>query len=252
MKAIEVNQAMNAGIVVLNEIKSKKLSSVSGKKRAQLRIDKHAAEFVLANWDNGEILSSSIKRAERDKEDERISEEVLDIWRRRAEELKPAEEPKPIQANKDKEPKEKAAEQVKKVGRKAFRKIGDHHPNHPEWVWTEYKSGVFDWRTDPTMRKKVGRKSGQTAKSPKSEKKAKETKRMTLEEFKALTTPSNLSKAQKKMVKYISRGYTIHKESGAMFFVDKDGENIDRCEKDVLNSLLKKFKIDYIPEGLVK
>ena len=27
-------------------------------------------------------------------------------------------------------------------------KVGDHHPNHPDWVYTEYKPGKFDWRKD--------------------------------------------------------------------------------------------------------
>ena len=162
MRTIEVNKMMNQSIVFLNDIKSKKLSSVGGKKRDQLRADKHAAEFILTYWDNKEILKSSIERAERE-DSERISDEVLNIWRKRIEELKAEEEPKRVQVNKDKEPEKRKAEQGNKVGRKAFRKIGDHHPNHPEWVWTEYKLGKFDWRTDPAMRKKVGRKMGQTA-----------------------------------------------------------------------------------------
>lgn len=159
MKTIEVNEVMNASIVVLNNIKSTKLSSVGGKKRAQLRTDKHAAEFILANWDNESILRASIKDADKSQEDgTKISDEVLNIWRKRIEELKPAKEHKSIQAKRDKEPKKKTSEQGKKVGRKAFRKIGDRHPKHPEWLWTEYKPGKFDWRTDPTLRKKVGRK----------------------------------------------------------------------------------------------
>lgn len=29
---------------------------------------------------------------------------------------------------------------------KIARKVGDVHPKHPTWVWTEYKTGKFDWR----------------------------------------------------------------------------------------------------------
>lgn len=154
MKTIKTDAVINPNIVFLNGIKSKKLSSLGGKKRAQLRADKHAAEFILTHWDNGVILSLSIKQAEQTQKDgTKISDEVLNIWRQRAEELTPVEEPE------------------KKVGRKPFRKIGDHHPKHQEWLWTEYKPGKFDWRIDPTLRKKVGRKPGQTASSSKTVKK---------------------------------------------------------------------------------
>lgn len=236
MKTIEVNEVMNASIVVLNNIKSTKLSSVGGKKRAQLRTDKHAAEFILANWDNEAILRASIKDADKSQEDRtKISDEVLNIWRKRIEELKPVDE-RIVRLNeiaatklsrgifknrreqlkedrclakyviknydsedalnailKDKEVRESevtdiVAKRVKelkkkrlaaaktskktkadistseeketlsKAGRPVSRKIGDRHPKHPEWLWTEYKPGKFDWRTDPTQRKKVGRK----------------------------------------------------------------------------------------------
>ena len=172
MKTIEVNEVMNASIVVLNNIKSKKLSSVGGKKLAQLRTDKHAAEFILANWDNESILRASIKDADKSQEDRtKISDEVLNIWRKRIEELKPvAKRVKELKkkrlaaAKTSKKTKadistSEEKEEVSKAGGPVSRKIGDRHPKHPEWLWTEYKPGKFDWRTDPTLRKKVGRKS---------------------------------------------------------------------------------------------
>lgn len=46
-----------------------------------------------------------------------------------------------------------------KPGAPKIRKVGDRHPKHP-WIWTEYKKGKFDWRTDPALKKKPGRKPG--------------------------------------------------------------------------------------------
>ena len=29
--------------------------------------------------------------------------------------------------------------------------VGDIHPKHSDWVWTEYKPGKFDWRAVKNM-----------------------------------------------------------------------------------------------------
>jgi len=36
---------------------------------------------------------------------------------------------------------------------KTARKVGDVHPKHPTWIWTEYTKGKFDWRTNPANKK---------------------------------------------------------------------------------------------------
>lgn len=38
-------------------------------------------------------------------------------------------------------------------GAKTARKVGDIHPKHPTWIWTEYTKGKFDWRTNPANKK---------------------------------------------------------------------------------------------------
>lgn len=77
------------------------------------------------------------------------------------------EEPK---AKEEKQPKEKKAETA--------RKVGDVHPNHPTWVWTEYKPGKFDWRTNPAD-KKQGQRTDKAATSFQKSEPKKDTKKAT-------------------------------------------------------------------------
>lgn len=42
----------------------------------------------------------------------------------------------------------KAGKGASSTGKMAYgaHKVGDRHPKHPEWEWTEYQPGKFDWR----------------------------------------------------------------------------------------------------------
>lgn len=74
----------------------------------------------------------------------------------------------------------KAKEEVKKETKpaKTARKVGDVHPNHPTWIWTEYATGKFDWRTNPAD-KKQGQRTDKAATSEKKSEPKKDTKKVT-------------------------------------------------------------------------
>lgn len=67
------------------------------------------------------------------------------------------------------EPKSKEEKQPKEKKAETARKVGDVHPNHPTWVWTEYKPGKFDWRTNPADKKQGQRTDKVTTSEKKSE-----------------------------------------------------------------------------------
>lgn len=174
-----VNEAMDSRIVRMNEIKSIKLSSVSSKKRAAIKVAKNLIDYIMANWDDMfslavpaidpeicetqpellEIINSRREELDRKKNEElerkrreeeaaakaREEEELKKLAQRLKEETK--KEDNPQSQNKYPEPK-KQDNNATTVGRghKVKRNIGDIHPNE-NWVWVEYKPGKFDWRT---------------------------------------------------------------------------------------------------------
>lgn len=181
------------------------------------------------------------------------------------------------------EPKAKEEKQPKEKKAETARKVGDVHSNHPTWVWTEYKPGKFDWRTNPADKKQGHRTDKATTSEKKSEPKkaavskkavAKETnkkvakggkveketpnkdekKELTIDEFVALPTKSaktnkKPSEAQKDALKLIMKGYRI--TSDKKFFENAEGDK-KSCNWDSVTALFKRYGMDYVPEGLVK
>lgn len=181
------------------------------------------------------------------------------------------------------EPKAKEEKQPKEKKAETARKVGDVHPNHPTWVWTEYKPGKFDWRTNPADKKQGQRTDKATTSEKKSEPKkaavskkavAKETNKkvakggkvekeapkkdekreLTIDEFVALPTKSaktnkKPSEAQKDALKLIMKGYRI--TSDKKFFENAEGDK-KACNWDSVTALFKRYGMDYVPEGLVK
>ena len=163
----------------------------------------------------------------------------------------------------DKRVKELAAEAAaKKLGNKRkpgapkTRKVGDRHPTQP-WIWTEYKKGKFDWRIDPALKQKPGKKAGATANQSKKKEVAGKTKKaesaaalkLTLTELLAKPTPSGLSKAQQNVIKAFKKGFRLRKDGNAFWLTDAAGNN-ERAEKGVLEALQRRYKIDYIPNDI--
>ena len=181
-------------------------------------------------------------------------------------------------ANKKQAPKEKKADKSKKdvhpkeKASKTARKVGDVHPKHPTWVWTEYAPGKFDWRTNPKDKKQGQRtdmadKKEKQPKSKAAEKKAakgKEAKQeapkkaekpiYTIDEWVALPTKptsakSKMSEAQKEAFKLINKGYRITADK--KFFENKNNER-KGCNWASVEAMLKRYGIDYVPMGLIK
>lgn len=168
-----------------------------------------------------------------------------------------------VVTNKKQAPKEKTA--------KTARKVGDVHPKHPTWVWTEYAPGKFDWRTNPKDKKQGQRtdmadKKEKQPKSKAADKKAakgKEAKQeapkkaekpiYTIDEWVALptkptTVKSKMSEAQKEAFKLINKGYRITADK--KFFRNAEGDN-KSCNWASVEAMLKRYGIDYVPMGLI-
>lgn len=263
---------MDERILKLNEYKAVKMANISKGKRPAAKEAKELATYILNNWDNFAELKN-IK-----------AEDVVegDIWNIIVSRLKNFEDASKAS---EKAPTKKEAkkadkgEQTKDKPAKTARKVGDVHPNHPTWIWTEYKPGKFDWRTNPADKKQGQRTDKVTTSEKKSEPKkaavskkavAKETnkkvakggkvekeapkKELTIDEFVALPTKSaktnkKPSEAQKDALKLIMKGYRI--TSDKKFFENAEGDK-KSCNWDSVTALFKRYGMDYVPEGLVK
>lgn len=266
---------MDERIVKLNELKSVKMSSLSKSKRPAAKEAKGLAAYVLNNWDNQRALEQLLENAE-DEAATELGKSVLDIAQNRRNQMnaikiengrKETEARLKKAASKKETKKADKTEQPKENTAKTARKVGDVHPKHPTWIWTEYAPGKFDWRTNPKD-KKQGQRTDKTdtKKEPKTkaaDKKAakakaetpkkEEKKQLTLEEWLAMpkTTKqkSSMSKAQKDAFKLINKGYRITADK--KFFENENNER-KGCNWASVEALLRRYGIDYIPVGLVK
>lgn len=226
MKTLEIKNVVDERIVRLNEIASiKLLRGIFKNRREQLKEDRCLAKYVIENYDSEDALTAILK-------DKEVREsEVTDIVAKRVKELKK----KRLAAKTSKKAKtdnstSEEKEAVSKAGRPTSRKVGDRHPKHPEWLWTEYKPGKFDWRVDKNYMYKNS--------SPKRTKSV-----ITVEQFLHYPKPKSLSTAQKNILKNINKGYKILKNSNGAWFVQEDGGTIENCDMDAFYALLKKMSV---------
>jgi len=256
---------MDERILKLNEYKAVKMANLSKGKRPAAKEAKELATYILNNWDNFDELKN-IK-----------AEDVVegDIWNiivsrlKNFEDASKASEKAPTKkeakkADKKEQPKEKEA--------KTARKVGDVHPNHPTWIWTEYAEGKFDWRTNPAD-KKQGQRTDKAKTSAKKSEPKKDTKKaankkvakdskvekeapkeLTIDEFVALPSKSargnkKPSEAQKEALKLVMKGYRVTADH--KFFENAEGDK-KACNWDSVVAMLKRYGIEYIPVGLVK
>lgn len=264
---------MDERIVKLNELKSVKMAALSKSKRPAAKEAKGLAAYVLNIWDNQCELESLLENAAEVAVTE-LGKSVLDIAQNRRNELnaikienvrkEAASKKETKKADKTEQPKEKAA--------KTARKVGDVHPKHPTWVWTEYAPGKFDWRTNPKDKKQGQRtdmadKKEKQPKSKAADKKAakgKEAKQeapkkaekpiYTIDEWVALptkptTAKSKMTEAQKEAFKLINKGYRITADKK---FFENDKDDRKSCNWASVEAMLRRYGIDYIPVGLVK
>ena len=269
---------MDERIVKLNELKSVKMAALSKSKRPAAKANKTAAQFVLERWDDEEELKRFIS-------DESMKVECYEVWciadsRYKQLSYRPEEAPKEDAqpkakktASKKETKKADKTEQPKEKAAKTARKVGDVHPKHPTWVWTEYAPGKFDWRTNPKDKKQgqrtdmADKKENKKLKSKAADKKAakgKEAKQeapkkaekpiYTIDEWVALptkptTVKSKMSEAQKEAFKLINKGYRITADK--KFFQNAEGDN-KACNWASVEAMLKRYGIDYVPMGLIK
>lgn len=277
---------MDERIVKLNELKAVKMSAISSKKRPAAKEAKELATYILNNWDNlaelkniksedvtnediQNILASRLKNFEDASKasEEAVKEEKPAKALKAKTEKKETKKAEPAKA--EKVPTKKEAkkadkeEQPKEKEAKTARKVGDVHPNHPTWIWTEYAEGKFDWRTNPADKKQGQRTDKATTSAKKSEPKKKaakketktvkeEKKELTIDEFlampKAAKSNKKPSEAQAKALKLINKGYRITADKT---FFEKD-DSREACNWDSVVALFRRYGIEYIPEGLVK
>lgn len=257
------SSVMDKCIVRLNEMASVKMASISSKKRPQAKADREAAKYLITVWDDKAALNNILVQ---EAKETTLSEELLGMIKQRIEllaEKEVKEEPK-----KAKTPAKKSAETAedKSVGAPKKYSVGDRHPDHATWIWTEYKPGKFDWRTDPLAKKKPGAKpkKAETAKAePKSDKtikskdktiKAAKAKKKvvsgyTIEELLAKPTPSGLNKNQKDIRKLLAKGYRLININNAYFLkLETEQKSVDMAS---LEALLKRYNVDGLPKDIM-
>ena len=261
---------MDERIVKLNELKAVKMAAISSKKRPAAKEAKELATYILNNWDNFAELKNI-------KSEDVTNEDIQNILASRLKNFEDAskaseeavKEEKPAKA--EKAPTNKGAkkvdkeEQPKEKEAKTARKVGDVHPNHPTWIWTEYAEGKFDWRTNPADKKQGQRtdkaKTSEKKSEPKKKAAKKETKpvkeekkELTIDEFVALpskTAKGNKkpSEAQKEALKLVMKGYRVTADH--KFFENAEGDK-KACNWESVTAMLRRYGMEYIPSGLVK
>lgn len=302
---------MDERILKLNELKAVKMANLSKGKRPAAKEAKELATYILNNWDNlaelkniksedvtnedlQNILASRLKNfedaskaAEKAVKEAEKAEKAPKAKTEKKETKKTAPAKSKKADSKKAEPKAKEEKKDEPKVAKTARKVGDVHPKHPTWVWTEYAEGKFDWRTNPADKKqgqrtdkmkkeekgtkeepkKASKASKGTAKQskkaePNKESKAesKAPKMLTIDEFRAMPKQSRsgkkMSKAQEEAFKLIMKGYWIEVKTGPLgaeyaFLVNKGGDR-KQCYIDSVKALFKRYGLDYIPEGLIK
>lgn len=293
---------MDERILKLNELKAVKMANLSKGKRPAAKEAKELATYILNNWDNlaelkniksedvtnedlQNILSSRLKNfedaskaAEKAVKEAEKAEKAPKAKTEKKETKKAAPAKSKKADSKKAEPKAKEEKKDEPKVAKTARKVGDVHPKHPTWVWTEYAEGKFDWRTNPADKKQGQRTDKAATSEMKSEPKkaavskkavAKETnkkvakggkvekeapKELTIDEFVALPSKSargnkKPSEAQKEALKLIMKGYRVTADH--KFFENAEGDK-KACNWDSVTAMLRRYGMEYVPAGLVK
>lgn len=293
---------MDERILKLNELKAVKMANLSKGKRPAAKEAKELATYILNNWDNLDelkniksedvtnedlqnILASRLKNfedaskaAEKAVKEAEKAEKAPKAKTEKKETKKAAPAKSKKADSKKAEPKAKEEKKDEPKVAKTARKVGDVHPKHPTWVWTEYAEGKFDWRTNPADKKQGQRTDKAATSEMKSEPKkaavskkavAKETnkkvakggkvekeapKELTIDEFVALPSKSargnkKPSEAQKEALKLVMKGYRVTADH--KFFENAEGDK-KACNWDSVVAMLKRYGMEYIPVGLVK
>lgn len=290
---------MDERILKLNELKAVKMANLSKGKRPAAKEAKELATYILNNWDNlaelkniksedvtnedlQNILASRLKNfedaskaAEKAVKEAEKAEKTPKAKTEKKETKKAAPAKSKKSDSKKEEPKAKEEKKDEPKVAKTARKVGDVHPKHPTWIWTEYAEGKFDWRTNPADKKQGQRTDKATTSEKKSEpkkdtkkatnkkvakggkvetKKEEKPKELTIDEFVALPTKSaktnkKPSEAQKEALKLIMKGYRVTADH--KFFENAEGDK-KACNWESVVAMLRRYGMEYVPSGLVK
>lgn len=290
---------MDERILKLNELKAVKMANLSKGKRPAAKEAKELATYILNNWDNlaelkniksedvtnedlQNILASRLKNfedasksAEKAVKEAEKAEKAPKAKTEKKETKKAAPAKSKKADSKKAEPKAKEEKKDEPKVAKTARKVGDVHPKHPTWVWTEYAEGKFDWRTNPADKKQGQRTDKAATSEKKSEpkkadkkatnkkvakggkvetKKEEKPKELTIDEFVALPTKSargnkKPSAAQKEALKLVMKGYRVTADH--KFFENAEGDK-KACNWESVTTMLRRYGMEYIPVGLVK
>lgn len=279
---------MDERIVYMNEVLDTKLSSISKSKREDIKAAKAIIKHIFENWDNAEI-NGGLKTLIDDKEVEVSQYKLWCIAKSRydqlvakaAAEIEESEKEEEISESEEElkadtttsetaieapeTPKAKKDTSKKSKGSSKRYNVGDHHPQHPDWIYTEYKPGKFDWRADKSVSKvKTDKKAEEVSKPTKeNEPKSKKTsdkpkkeemkvtfdKAMNVDEFIVALRGKNLSATQKSHLKLLKKGYRI---SGDKRFFELENSERKACNWESIQAMMAKVGITEIPTGLVK
>lgn len=270
---------MDERIVYMNEVLATKLSSVSKSKREDIKAAKAIIKHIFENWDNAEI-NGGLKTLIDDKEVEVSQYKLWCIAKSRYDQLvakaaaEIAESEKEEETSESEEelkadtttsetaieapetPKAKKDTSKKSKGSSKRYNVGDHHPQHPDWIYTEYKPGKFDWRADKSVSKVKTDKKTKEVSKPSKENKPKKgeikvafDKTMNVDEFIVALRGKNLSATQKSHLKLLKKGYRIR---GDKRFFELENSERKACNWESIQAMMAKVGITEIPTGLVK
>lgn len=234
---------------------------------------KIAAKLTEMEINRRKHLVGQKSGAEKQPEDDEKVEKAPKAKTDKKETKKAAPAKAPKADSKKAEPKAKEEKKDEPKVAKTARKVGDVHPNHPTWIWTEYAEGKFDWRTNPAD-KKQGQRTDKAKTSAKKSEPKKDTKKatnkkvakggkvekeekpkeLTIDEFVALPTKSaktnkKPSEAQKEALKLIMKGYRVTADH--KFFENAEGDK-KACNWESVVAMLRRYGMEYVPSGLVK
>lgn len=273
---------MDERIVYMNEIAATKLSSISKSRREGIKAAKAIIKHIFENWNNAEINGGlktlidddevkvgqyklwCIAKSRYDQLVYKAAAELENYLKKEEETTDNEEEPKINVTTSETDiattetPKTDKDTSKKSKGISKKYNVGDRHPQHPDWIYTEYKPGKFDWRADKSVSKAKTEKKADAASKPKGENKpkTKETsenpkkdKVMNVDEFIVALRGKNLSTTQKAHLKLLKKGYRI--SSDKRFF---ELENSERkaCNWESIQAMIAKVGITEIPSGLIR
>jgi len=259
------NYAKDERLVKLNAIVDTKMSSISAKKRIAYKAAKPVAKRAIEIWWEVEKLQE-LRELEKEPQGE-LHAEVLAVIDDRINDLVVQQIKKVNEENVERQDavgnkkrqattKHAAGDDIPPAAVKGEPKerktthtthnVGDIHPNG-KWVWTEWRPGMFDWKSMNGKYHKTAKPEAVAELKPEKKEKAVEVKpkpiKITVEMFldTAARTKlgSKLSVPQEKAYKNLKKGYRVDPEKHQ--WVDGEGNYHGNADDKVLRALFVRY-----------